>query len=106
MVILSLPSMSNSFLGHPDKGQFSAESSQAILIRIKHVRYWTLICRFDSSLCRKVFIVALMPIHGRSPSNPAAVNFGLADKNSFLSRSKLSSPNLSPPDYVEGDGHL
>jgi hypothetical protein len=43
MVILSLPSMSNSFLGHPDRDRFSAESNQATLIQINHVRYRTLI---------------------------------------------------------------
>jgi hypothetical protein len=47
MVILSLPSMSNSFLGHPDKNQFAAETGQATLIQIKNVRYRTLICRFE-----------------------------------------------------------
>jgi len=92
--------MSNSFLGHPDKSRFSAEAGQTTLIQIRHVRYRTLICRFDSSLYRQVFIVALMPIHGRSPSNPAAANFALADKKIFV------SPKAVSPGYVAGDGYL
>jgi hypothetical protein len=43
MVILSLPFVSNSFLGHPDKSEFSAEAGQATLMQINHVRYRTLI---------------------------------------------------------------
>jgi hypothetical protein len=93
MVILSLPSMSNSFVGHPDRDQFSAESGQATLIQINYVRYRTLILpppgsfampKGLCSLCRKVFIVALKPIHGRPPSNPAGANFALAPNYSYL----------------------
>jgi hypothetical protein len=48
MVICRFP-LSNSFLGHPDKSEFSTATGQAALIQINHVRHRTLICRSDSS---------------------------------------------------------
>jgi hypothetical protein len=49
---------------------------------------------------RQVSIAALKPTHGRPPSNPAAANFALTDKNYFV------SPEYIEPEYIEDDGHL
>jgi hypothetical protein len=112
MVIFSLPSMSNSLLGHPDISELTADSGKATLIQINYVRYRTLILPPPRSfalppglcsLCRKVFIVALEPIHGRPPSNPAAANFALASNYSFLFF-LLFSPESFSPTYVEDGG--
>jgi hypothetical protein len=42
----------------------------------------SLCCAQASLYCAQVFIATLEPIHGRSPSNPAA-NFALTGKNYF-----------------------
>src|ERR1700682_6557092 len=91
MVILSLPSMSNSFLGHPEKSEFSAATGQAALIQIKHVRYRT-DCRSDRSLCRQFFI----PSSNRRTADRRT--YRLRRISRLPTQILLSRPNLPPPD--------
>jgi hypothetical protein len=83
MVILSLPFVSNSFPGHPDKNEFSAEAGQATWIQIDHVQNRTLICCFEQFAISPVLYSGIEPMRGKSPNIPAAANFALTDKNSF-----------------------
>src|ERR1700676_1125407 len=98
MVILSLPSMSNSFLGHPNKVNFRPRPAKPL--------YPNQTCPIPHRLPLRSF--AMPPVlysvikqtHGGSPDIPAAANFALADKNSLV------SPESAPPGHIRGDGHL
>jgi hypothetical protein len=91
MVILSLPSMSNSFLGHPDKSEFSAATGKAALIQIKDARQRT-DCRSDRSLCRQFFI----PSSNRCTADRRT--YRLRRISRLRTKILLSRPNLPGPD--------
>jgi hypothetical protein len=93
MVILSLPFVSNSLPGHPDKTEFSADAGQATLIQINHVRYRTLICRTQAN----TRLIAKQASGGE---------FRACAQKILLFFSPGCFAQTLRPEYVEDDGRL
>jgi hypothetical protein len=100
MVILSLPSMPNSFFGHADKYKFYGRD------RPSHIDP-NQVCPIPDRLpLRFVHYPASSLFRHQADARQIAKHTSGDELRAYGQKFFLSRPNLSPPDYVEGDGHL